>query len=135
MGFEHVMPEFCKRIFLNENPFKIYGGEETRAFCFIDDAIDATILSMVNESCDGQVLHIGNDEEEIKIIDLAKKLLKLNDSEAEIFVNSAPEGSVGRRCPDISKIKSLTGYSPKINIDNGLKILSEWYTEKYTNKI
>ena len=133
MGNEHVIPEFCKRIFKKEVPFNIFGGEETRAFCYIDDAIDGTLKVMLSKKCDGEILHVGNDSEEIKISDLAKKLLKLNNSDATIKINPSPSGSVMRRCPDIMKLKSLTNFDPKVNISKGLKIVSDWYIKNYTN--
>ena len=133
MGNEHVIPEFCNRIFKKENPFNIFGSKETRAFCYIDDAIDGTLKVMSSKKCDGEILHVGNDSEEIKIYELAKKLLFLNQSSADIKINPSPAGSVIRRCPNISKLKSLTNFDPKVNISKGLKIVSDWYIKNYTN--
>jgi UDP-glucose 4-epimerase/UDP-glucuronate decarboxylase len=42
MGKMHVIPEFIARILARENPFRIYGGQETRAFCYVEDAVEAT---------------------------------------------------------------------------------------------
>ena len=67
MGFEHVLPEFCKRIANKENPFKIFGGTETRAFCYVDDAVEATVAVMRSEKCNTEVIHVGNSKEEITI--------------------------------------------------------------------
>ena len=131
MGNEHVIPEFCRRIYDKEDPFNIYGGHETRAFCFIDDAIEATKRVLFNKKCNGEIIHIGNDNEEIKIISLANKLLSMSDKDFDIKINPSPTGSVKRRCPDISKLKLLTNFQPKINIDEGLKITSSWYFKNY----
>lgn len=130
MGNEHVIPEFCKRIFEKQDPFNIYGGSETRAFCYIDDAVDGTILALKTKSCDSQVLHIGNSNEEIMIETLARKLLEINHSSAQLKINTSPAGSVKRRCPDVIKLKSLTGYSPKIDIEKGLELTSAWYKKE-----
>ena len=77
MGFEHVIPEFCKRIYNNEKPFKIFGGSDTRAFCYIDDAVEATVKVMRNTNCNNEIIHIGNSKEEIKIKNLALMILQL----------------------------------------------------------
>ena len=71
MGYEHVIPELCLRLLRDENPFILYGGEQTRAFCYIDDAIkDYKYNGKAN--CNVKTYNIGNDEEEISM----KVLLK-----------------------------------------------------------
>jgi len=74
MGSEHVIPQFIERIVKKENPYKIFGGQQTRTFCYIDDAIKATQMVMETRKTDGKTIHIGRSGAEIKIIDLAKKL-------------------------------------------------------------
>ncbi len=127
MGVQHVVPEFIKRILEKENPFTVFGGQETRTFCFIEDAVKATLIAL-NKGIKGETYHIGRSDEEIKIIDLAKKLFIIADARPEIKIKPAPEGSVKRRCPDISKISAL-GYKPEIKLDQGLKKTFEWYQE------
>ncbi|MBI4406772.1 SDR family NAD(P)-dependent oxidoreductase, partial [Candidatus Micrarchaeota archaeon] len=90
MGFDHVVPEFIARTLRKENPFQVYGGQETRAFCFVDDAVEATRLAMQRGQ---KTIHIGTGEE-VKIIDLAKKIHKIMKFEADVKVNPAPKGSV-----------------------------------------
>ena len=131
MGFEHVIPEFCKRIYTKADPFVVFGGEVTRAFCYIADAIKGTLLAMRNSNTDNQILHIGNSDEEVKIIDLAQLMLKLTDLNVSIKVNEAPIGSVQRRCPDVSKIKKITGYSCKVTLEEGLRKTLDWYLTQF----
>ncbi|MBU0662309.1 MAG: SDR family NAD(P)-dependent oxidoreductase [Candidatus Diapherotrites archaeon] len=127
MGNDHVIPEFIMRAAKDENPFKIQGGEQTRAFCFVDDAVRATILVAESEKTNNEIIHIGNNLEEIKISELAKKIIAAAGSNAEIETTDMPEGSVMRRCPDITKLRTLTGYEPGIMLDAGLKKTAEWY--------
>jgi len=134
MGFEHVIPEFCKRIYNQENPFTVFGGDETRAFCYIDDAVEASILVMRKEECNGQVIHVGNSKEEITIIELAEKMLQLSSSEASIQIKKGPAGSVKRRCPNTAKLKRLTGFEAKVDLLEGLKISIDWYMLAYKAK-
>src|SRR3989344_686560 len=77
MGFEHVVPQFIERIVKKENPFRIIGWEDTRSFCYIDDAVKATQLVMESEKTNGQTIHIGRDDGEIAILDMAKTLFKV----------------------------------------------------------
>ncbi|MDD2778114.1 MAG: NAD-dependent epimerase/dehydratase family protein [Methanocellales archaeon] len=129
MGYEHVIPEFLLNIYKNIDPFPVYGNT-SRAFCYIDDATEATELVMKNKNCNGEVLNIGNDLEEISMVDLAKTMFDVLGYGATIDVKSAPEGSVDRRCPNINKLKKLTGYKPKINLKKGIE-LTHRYCYKY----
>ena len=131
MGYEHVIPEFLVKCYKNENPFNIFGGEETRAFCYISDAVNATELVMQNQNCNNEILHVGNSNEEIKIIDLAKKVLNYFNLTTSINIKSAPKGCVMRRCPNIEKLKNNTGYLPKISLDKGIELSDLWYKQKW----
>lgn len=132
MGKDHVIPQFIERLIKKENPFKIFGGQETRTFCYIDDAVRATRLVMESEKTNGQTVHIGNSDGEIKIVDLAKELFKASNvnPHPQIELLPAPEGSVMRRCPDTSKLQSL-GFIPQINFEEGLKRTFDWYKDKF----
>lgn len=134
MGFEHVMPEFALRLNKKENPFKIFGGKETRAFCYVKDACRATQMVMESDKTDDEIVHIGNDTEEITMIDMAKKMFKIAGFEPKLDIKEAPAGCVQRRCPDISKLRSLTGFMPETNLDHGLRSLYDWYKDKEVQK-
>ncbi|MBR9699240.1 NAD-dependent epimerase/dehydratase family protein [Candidatus Woesearchaeota archaeon] len=124
MGHDHVIPQFIERVVKNEKPFKIFGGKQTRAFCYVQDAVRATQLVMESGK-KGETYHIGTDDE-IKIMDLAKKLFSVMEVSLEIDEQSAPEGSVERRCPDITKLKAL-GWKPEVDLSGGLKKCVGWY--------
>lgn len=131
MGDEHVIPEFCKRIFAGEDPFKVYGGTETRAFCYVDDAIQATVAVMESAKADQQIVHIGKSNEEVSIIDLAKQMFAIAEVNPTLDIQPAPPGSVQRRCPDTHKLHALTGFSATIPLSVGLKKTMAWYRNAY----
>lgn len=134
MGHEHVIPEFCKRIIEKENPFNVFGGEQTRAFCFVSDAVEATWLSATGKKTFQQVINIGNSKEEIKIIDLAKMIFDTAGKKPKIKEKQAKKGSIMRRCPDTSKLEKLTGFTPKVFLKEGLKITFNWYKNYFESK-
>lgn len=129
MGTKHVIPQFIMRSKKREEPYKIYGDKETRAFCFIDDAVTATYD--VSKLATNGVYHIGNDEEEIKIFKLAKMINSWYDHETSYSIENSPKGSVCRRCPDISKIKKEIGYKPQTSLEDGIGKTIEWYDKWY----
>lgn len=133
MGYEHVIPEFLLRIYNKTDPFPVYGNT-SRAFCYIDDAIEATELVMKNKNCNGEILNIGNNLEEINMVDLAKTMLEVLNYNAKIEIRSAPEGSVDRRCPNIGKLKKITGYKPKINLKEGIELTHRYYYKYFKNE-
>lgn len=130
MGYEHVIPQFIERIVKKTNPFSIFGGQETRTFCYIDDGVRATQMVMESEKTNGQTVHIGRSDGEIKIIDVAKELFKIFNINPRIDVRSPPEGSVKRRCPKVEKLARL-GFKPEISLQEGLKRTYEWYKNKF----
>ena len=73
MGFSHVIPNLVDRFMHgNEDPFMMQGHDQTRTFCYITDAIEATILAMESKKTHGEIYHIGADKE-ITIETLIKK--------------------------------------------------------------
>lgn len=131
MGFEHVLPEFFKRVHNKVNPFPIYGGQETRAFCAVEDAVKATEAVMLSEKCNGEIIHIGNSSQEIKIIDLLALVFDVANFHPTVEVKPAPSGSVMRRCPDTRKLFELTGFKAQITLETALPKMYSWYEKKY----
>ena len=132
MGYEHVLPQLVLRAKekIKEFPdgsieFNIQGdGSQTRAFIHIDDFTDC-LMRVIESGKHLNVYHIGNPEE-ITIAEAAKEIfLSLG---RDMYIRSGPLtlGSTQRRCPDISKVRSL-GFEPKISFRKGLPSLMEWY--------
>lgn len=134
MGFEHVIPEFCERIYNKTDPFPIYGGYETRTFCFVSDGVKATKLVMDSEKTNGEIVNIGADENELKIIDVAKALFDIANFNTKLDIQDAPPGSVKRRCPDINKLKLLTNYKPEVSFEEGLYYTYDWYMKAFDER-
>jgi UDP-glucose 4-epimerase/UDP-glucuronate decarboxylase len=126
MGHEHVIPQLIERALQGCDPFVIYGSRQRRAFCYIDDAVDATLRLMALPFEGPQVVNIGNDEE-TQIADLATKILELVGFAPRLQSAPASPGSPDRRCPDLTLLRALTGYRPTIGLEAGLARTFEWY--------
>lgn len=131
MHQEHVIPEFILRIVGKEDPFKIFGGKQTRAFCYINDFVEGLILIAQSPETKGEIINLGNDKEEITTEELAQKLFNLSGFYPCLETHPAPEGSVDRRCPDITKARTLLGYEPQCSLDKGLEMTYKWYLWRY----
>jgi len=132
MGREHVIPEFLLRIFKEENPFPIYGAENSRAFCYVADFIKGLEKVASSRNTNGEILNLGNDEE-VKIIELAELMFDILNFHPKVEVFPAPLGSVLRRCPDIDKVRKLVGYEPEISLQEGIKRTCEWQRRSENN--
>lgn len=131
-GYDHVIPEMSKRILNREDPFLLYGGDQTRSFCYLSDAVEGMRLLMESDTTDRypiETVHIGS-EDEIKMRELAERLFAVAGwTPTAIDSRPAPEGSVHRRLADISKIRMLVGWEPRVSLDEGLRRTFAWYKE------
>ena len=126
MGADHVIPELLLRAMRREDPFRVYGMDQSRAFCHVDDATEAMSRLMRTDTAIGEIVHIGNDTE-TNIGDLGKLILRLIDFHPELESLPAPPGAVARRCPDLTKLRALTGYEPAVSLEEGVRRTFEWY--------
>lgn len=129
MGADHVIPELALRALSGENPFRLYGAEQRRAFCHVSDALEAIVRLTATEPAWGQIVNIGNDSEETVIEDLARLVLREARLEPVLDRVPAPLGSVARRCPDIGRLRALTGFVPKVSIEAGVRDTFAWYRD------
>ncbi len=129
MGYVHVIPETFLKI-SRSDVIDVPSPNHTRAFCYIDDAIEFTIRACTNTNTTGEIVHIGNSKEEISVRDLIFRITNIIGK--KVTVNEQPDtpGSPARRCPDISKIEKLTSYSPAVALEKGLGKTYEWYKDK-----
>ena len=115
---------------LKSKPLTVYGsGKQTRSFCFVKDLISGIIKLM--ESNYYYPINLGNPQE-IEINQLAKMIKDTINPELEIFYEYLPleNDAPNRRMPDISKLERLTGWSPKINLFDGLKLTVDYEQQK-----
>lgn len=127
MGTDHVIPELSLRALDGEDPFRVYGPEQRRAFCHVDDAVDAILRLTATERAWGEIVNVGNDAEETAIADLAALVLAVAGIAPRVEPLPAPAGSVARRCPDLTKLRALTGHVPKVTLEAGVRETFVWY--------
>ena len=130
MGYGHIVPGVIKRILEKQDPFEIIGGNETRSFCYIGDGVRALEKVMLSDKTDGKIINVGKNEE-ILIEEVYKKIFNLTGfNPKNVVYKDSPEGSTRRRCPDVSLLKELTGYTSGVSLDEGLRKTYEWYKKE-----
>ena len=121
-----VISNFINQV-LERKPLTIYGkGDHSRSFCFVSDLVEGIFKAMFADKTKGEIINLGNPEE-YKIIDLAKKIKKLTNSDSEITFKELPPDDPSQRQPDISKAKRLLNWEPKVTVDEGLQKTIEYY--------
>jgi dTDP-glucose 4,6-dehydratase len=119
-----VVPTFILQA-LQGKPITIFGdGTQTRSFCYISDLIEGIYKLALSEI--NTPVNLGNPEE-ITILSLAQRVLKLTGSKSEIKNLPLPEDEPKVRQPDISKAKELLKWQPEISLEEGLKKTIEWF--------
>jgi nucleoside-diphosphate-sugar epimerase len=125
MGDKHVVPDFLAR--LKRGRAELHGHDDTRAFLYIDDAVDATLRIGACDAAAGQVINVGGDQE-ISILGLAREMMDiLGRGDGEIALHPAPAGSVKRRLPSIRKLQLLTGFRAQWSLRDGLAETMRYY--------
>lgn len=127
MGYEHVIPELFLRAANGENPLQVYSTTNTRAFCYVDDAVRLTIQAMRQPELRGLTLNVGNDREEVTIAQVAKTILAAADIDADLEAREAANDPIPRRCPDMSRARELFGYEPRYDLRAGVAKTVAWY--------
>jgi UDP-glucose 4-epimerase len=125
-----VVPKFIASA-LSGKDIEVYGdGNQTRVFCHVNDAIHGLISLLDNPKSVGDVFNIGGVGE-ISISDLAEKIVKITNSTSSIvkvpYTTAYPDGyeDMQRRVPNISKLRSLTGWQPRFDLDRAILSILE----------
>jgi nucleoside-diphosphate-sugar epimerase len=127
MGFDHVIPQLAQRALAGQNPLVVYSASHSRGFCYVSDAVTATVAAMGSEKANGETINIGNDKEEVAMGELARRILASLKLAVPIMEAVAKHDPIQRRCPNISKARALLGYEPQINLNMGLNATLAWY--------
>ncbi|MHA1467525.1 MAG: GDP-mannose 4,6-dehydratase [Promethearchaeota archaeon] len=123
-------PDMAIRIFFNlmlqNKEISIYGnGTQKRDFTYISDIIDGLILAGENESAKGEIFNLGSSSP-IEVNELVDKMYSITKVQKKLRYIEKQKGDVELTHSDISKAKKLLGFSPKVNIDVGLKNQYKW---------
>ncbi len=122
-----AIPNFIYQL-LTDQPLTIYGdGNQTRSFCYISDLIEGIYLLMKSDF--QGAMNLGNPVE-LKIIDLAKKIVEVAGKEGKLVFKELPEDDPKLRCPDISLAKKVLNWEPKVTLEEGLKATIEFFRQE-----
>jgi UDP-glucuronate decarboxylase len=113
-------------------PLTVYGdGSQTRSFCYVSDLVEG-LMRLMNQDFIGPV-NVGNPGE-YTILELAQKIQKMINPDAELSFKELPQDDPKQRQPDITRAKKYLGWEPTIPLDEGLKLTIDDFRERLNNQ-
>ena len=122
-----VIPSFVAQA-LRGDPITVFGdGTQTRSFCYVTDLVDGIVRLMRTDAHDP--VNLGNPHE-ITVLECARLILRLTRSASPIVFRPLPQDDPTRRCPDITRARTLLGWEPMVPLDEGLARTIEWFSAR-----
>jgi dTDP-glucose 4,6-dehydratase len=122
-----AIPTFVTQA-LTGAPITVYGdGSQTRSFQYVTDLIEGLWRLMQHPVT--EPVNIGNPQE-MTLLDLAKRIIRLAGSRSEIVFRPLPEDDPRVRQPDITRARTLLGWEPRVDTDEGLRLTLDWYRRR-----
>jgi dTDP-glucose 4,6-dehydratase len=127
-----VVSNFMKQALRGE-PLTVYGdGSQTRSFCYVSDEIDGFLR--LSKSSEHLPVNIGNPNE-FTILECARHVLKITGSKSKITYEPLPQDDPKQRRPDITKARTLLGWEPKIQLEEGLRLSLDYFKKAVAEEV
>jgi UDP-glucose 4-epimerase len=105
-------------------------GSQIRAWCYVDDMVEATLLALDHPNAVGESFNIGNARSAVTIFDLAKRIKALTDCPGEVVFQPLHYTDVELRIPNVEKARTLLGFEARVELDEGLERTVAWYRQR-----
>jgi UDP-glucose 4-epimerase len=105
-------------------------GSQIRAWCYVDDIVEAVLLCLERPEAVGQAFNVGNPRSVCTIYDLARTIVRLAGGRSRIRFVEWAYTDVELRIPNIAKARRLLGFEPAVDLEDGLLRTIQWYRER-----
>ncbi len=105
-------------------------GSQVRAWCYVDDMVEALLLCLEQPEAVGESFNVGNARSTVSIEDLAGRIKRLTGCRGEIVFQPLHYLDVEIRVPNVDKARNLLGFEAKVDLDEGLARTIAWYRER-----
>lgn len=127
---EGAVHQFIARALAGESLEIHNDGSQIRAWCYIDDIVDAVLLCLERDEAIGEAFNVGNPRSVCTVYSLARSIVQLTRSSSELRFVDWPYPDVELRVPDIDKARKLLDWEPAVDLEEGLKRTIDWYRER-----
>jgi dTDP-glucose 4,6-dehydratase len=125
-----ALPNFLFQA-LTGQPITVYGdGKQTRSFCYVADLIEGIYRLMMSDA--HEPVNIGNPQE-ITLLEFAERVKALTGTRSPIVFAPLPVDDPRRRCPDITRARTLLKWEPRVGLDEGLRLTLEYFQKQLAN--
>jgi UDP-glucose 4-epimerase len=104
-------------------------GSQIRAWCYVDDMVEALMLALEHPKAVGESFNVGNARSAVTIYDLALRIKRLTGLEPELVFQPLHYMDVELRIPNVDKARELLGFEASVELDEGLERTIAWYRE------
>jgi UDP-glucose 4-epimerase len=105
-------------------------GSQIRAWCYVEDMVEALLLSLEHPNAVGESFNVGNARSAVTIWDLAQRVKRLTQCPGEIRFQPLHYTDVELRIPNVEKARALLGFEAKVELDEGLERTIAWYRQR-----
>ena len=105
-------------------------GSQIRAWCYVDDMVEALLLALEHPKAVGESFNVGNARSAVTIYDLAQRIRRLTECPGGIVFRPLHYTDVELRIPNVDKARELLGFEARVELDEGLARTIAWYREK-----
>jgi UDP-glucose 4-epimerase len=104
-------------------------GSQIRAWCYVDDMVEALLLALEHPNAVGESFNVGNARSAVTIYDLALRIKRLTGLDGELKFQPLHYTDVELRIPNVDKARDLLGFEANVELDEGLERTIAWYRE------
>ena len=122
-----VVPAFVCQALKGEDLTVFGEGKQTRSFCYVSDLIDGIYQLLMSEEVNPT--NIGNPKE-MSVLEFAREIIRITGSKSRIVYRALPQDDPKVRQPDITKIKRVLGWEPRVSLEEGLEKTIMYFKEK-----
>jgi UDP-glucose 4-epimerase len=105
-------------------------GSQIRAWCYVDDMVEALLLALERSEAVGHSFNVGNSRSTVTIYDLALRVKRLTGCPGNVVFRPLHYTDVELRIPNVEKARELLGFEAKVELDEGLERTVAWYRSR-----
>jgi nucleoside-diphosphate-sugar epimerase len=124
---EGAVHHFIRRALAGDDLTIHNDGSQIRAWCYIDDIVNAILQALERDAAIGHAFNVGNPRSTVTIYHLANEIIRLTGSSSQLEFIDWPNPDVEIRVPAIGKARELLGFEAKVNLEEGLLRTIDWY--------
>lgn len=127
---EGAVSIFIRKALANEDLFVFGDGSQIRAWCYIDDMVEAAMLALTRAEAVGETLNIGNPRAVVTVHGLAEAVIRSVSSRSRIVFKPALSADIELRIPKVDKAREILGFEARVDLDEGLRRTARWIEQE-----